>query len=91
MNDGNRDSGNLIAFDRQRAHRDRRADEPDGLEPHSLPPQRLRDIRADGRQVDELWSRVEHEFKSPDWSLGTCDGLSNPLRRPGVQQHNSVE
>jgi hypothetical protein len=66
----NCNSGSLIAFDRDRAHRDRRADEADGARPRSLPPRRLRDLVADGAQLDALWSRAEHEFKSPDWSLG---------------------
>jgi hypothetical protein len=55
-------SGSIIAFDRERAIRDWRADKNDGRLPRSIPPLRIRDIAMDGVQLDDLWVRAEHEW-----------------------------
>lgn len=63
-------SGGFIAFDRERAIRDWRADKSDGRASRSIPPLRIRDVVVDGAQLDDLWARAEYEFQNLDWSLG---------------------
>ena len=57
-----RESGSMIAFDRERASRDRRADARDGRTLRSVPPIRLRDVVAEGEQLDVLWPPGDHEL-----------------------------
>jgi hypothetical protein len=52
-----RESGSMIAFDRERAIRDRRDDEREGRQLHSVPPSRIRDLEVDCTQLASLWGR----------------------------------
>ena len=63
----NRDSGSMIAFDRERAFRDRRADKSDGREPRSVPPMRVRELMAEGTQLGQMWAPAENHLKRLDW------------------------
>jgi hypothetical protein len=65
-----KNGGSIIAFDRERAIRDWRADKSDGRVPRSIPPARIRDVVADGAQLNDLWALVEYELQNLDWSLG---------------------
>jgi len=53
-----REGGSMIAFDRERAIRDRRTDRRNERQLHSVPPLRIRDLEVDREQLTSLW---EHQ------------------------------